>query len=420
MKKKFAYGITVAVAFSATAFAAESTKEVPASVTAVTAEEIESTSNADILERLTALEENGKQSDWFDKIKIGGRLQYDFTWADGDSRIENDLGKLEDGTEVRRARLYASGTLYDYFDFKLQFDWAGAETALKDAYLGVNNLPVYLKVGHFKEPFSLEELTSSKYVTFMERTSVVSAFAPSRNAGVQLSSTLLNKKAAWAAGIFRDTDNNGASTDEGAYAATARLTATPWYEADGERLFHMGAAGSYRKLPMELRYRARPPIHNTVRFVDTGSGTLVGDDGVLGGLEAALVTGPFSVQAELIGIHSELETGDDFSAMGWYAQASYFLTGEQRPYKQSSGAFGGVKPIHNYGDGGCGAWELALRYDAIDLNDGPVQGGELDNATAGINWYLNKAVRLSANYVYSDLAESGEAHFFGTRAQVAF
>ena len=366
------------------------------------------------------------------KVRIGGRLQYDFTWASDSGGIEDEVGKLEDGSETRRARFYVSGTLFEYVDFKLQYDWANGDAALKDAYLGLNNLPTYLKIGHFKEPFSLEELTSSKYVTFMERTPVVSTFSPSRNAGVQLSSAFLDDNATYAIGVFRDTDDQGKATDEDVYSITARLTGTPLYQEGGERLVHLGASGSYRAQPDALRYRARPPIHNTVRFVDTRSSStdpetgenvttdLAGDEGWRWGVEAATVLGSLSVQGELMGANEDLLDGSSFDGLGWYAQASYLLTGERRPYKKTSGTFSGIKPQDNYGGGGWGAWELAVRYDSLDLDDGNVKGGELEDTAVGINWYLNPAIRLTANYVYSDLDNSGEAHFVGTRAQVVF
>ena len=367
------------------------------------------------------------------KVKIGGRLQYDWTWASDSGDIEDDVGKLEDGSETRRARFYVSGTLYENVDFKLQYDWAGGDASLKDAYIALNNLPTYLKIGHFKEPFSLEELTSSKYGTFMERTPVVTVFSPSRNAGVGLSSGFLDDNATYAFGVFRNTDGQGKTTDEDVYSVTARLTGTPVYEDGGKRLVHLGAAGSYRTQPDALRYRARPPMHKTVRFVDTrGSSTdpvtgesvtkdLAGDEAWLWGVEAATVLGSLSLQGEFIGINDDLDDGSSFDGLGWYVQASYLLTGEHRPYKKSSGTFSNIKPQDNYGEGGgWGAWELAVRYDSLDLNDGDVNGGELEDTAVGLNWYLNPAIRLTANYVYSDLDNSGEAHFVGTRAQVAF
>ena len=117
------------------------------------------------------------------KLKIGGRLMIDWLWSSEDKEIRQDVGEQEDGVEIRRARLYFSGLIYDNVEYKLQFDFAGGDVDLKDAYLGLTDFPLgKLRMGHFKEPFSLEELTSSKYITFLER-ALPNIFTPSRNTG---------------------------------------------------------------------------------------------------------------------------------------------------------------------------------------------------------------------------------------------
>ena len=106
---------------------------------------------------------------------------------------------------------------------------------------------------------------------------------------------------------------------------------------------------------------------------------------------------------------------------GFYVYGSYFLTGENRVYKTSSGAFDRMSPKRNFdGNGGLGAWEIALRYSNLDLNDADFSGGELDDFTVGVNWYLNPNTRFMWNYVFADLDDIGDTNIFQTRFQIDF
>jgi phosphate-selective porin OprO/OprP len=355
------------------------------------------------------------------KLKIGGRLQTDWLWSSEDDAIKSDIGEQEDGVEVRRARLYFSGLIYDNVEYKLQFDFAGGEAVLKDAYLTLTDFPLgELWMGHFKEPFSLEELTSSKYITFLER-ALPNIFAPSRNMGFMLHNVAANERMTTAIGVFRDTDDFGENVDDGGYNITGRITALPIYENKGANLLHLGAAYSYRNPDDSIRYRQRPEAHLTDRFVDTG--TFAGDQVDLVGLEAAWVNGPLSLQGEYMMADTDrLDGGSDVGFDGYYVQASYFFTGEHRSYKAAEGAFSRVKPKQNYSaaTGGTGAWEAKARYSGLDLSDKDITGGELDNISAGLNWYLNPNTKIMWDYVHADKDDVGEADMLMMRLQFDF
>jgi phosphate-selective porin OprO/OprP len=353
------------------------------------------------------------------KLKIGGRLQTDWFWSGEDTGIKQDVGDQEDGVEVRRARLFFSGLIYGNIEYKLQFDFAGGEAVLKDAYLALPDFPLgELRMGHFKEPFSLEELTSSKYITFLER-ALPNAFAPSRNMGFMLHNVVYDERITAAIGLFRDTDDFGEGVDDGGYNITGRVTALPIYQDKGANLLHLGAAYSYRNPNDTIHYSQRPEAHLTDKFVDTGA--FAGDRVDLLGLEAAWVNGPLSVQSEYIMAYADRLGTSDVDFDGYYVQASYFLTGEHRNYKTSEGAFSRIKPKKNYGaEGGPGAWEVAARYSGLDLNDNNITGGKLNDITAGLNWYLNPNTRIMWNYVYADKNDVGQADMLMMRLQFDF
>ena len=153
---------------------------------------------------------------------------------------------------------------------------------------------------------------------------------------------------------------------------------------------------------------------------------MMADSAHLIGLEAAWVYESFSLQGEYVfALVDDIDggffgaSGDaDFSAAS--IQASYFLTGESRPYDRATGTFGRVKPNQNFmEDGGWGAWEIAARYSMLDLSDGAFDGGEIDTFTVGANWYLNPNMRIMFDYSFSDTDE-GDVGIFMTRFGISF
>jgi len=328
-------------------------------------------------------------------------------WFSGDEL--KDAGfDLSDGSEFRRARIYFSGEVPGGYYFKAEYEFAGGvgtediRPIFTDVYMGKKDVVGSgdLQVGHFKEPFGLEALTSANYLTFMERGSP-EALVPFRNDGLMLAGTMASERATWAVGVFRaNTDNAGFSSEDGGYAGTGRLTYAPIYARDGERVLHVGVDYSRRDLD-GARYRSRPEAHLLPNFIDTG--TLDIDDLDLYDVELAGVLGPFSAQGEYILASSSGGTDADFA--GWYVEASYFLTGEHRPYELPTGAFGRVIPDRpaGGGEGGRGAWQVAARVSSLDFEEPGVSTGKLDGATLGLNWHLNSNMRIMFNYGISNV-----------------
>ena len=384
-------------------------------------------------------------------LKMVGRIQNDWALMEASS-LEDDFGRsattngtptnrlsglddIETGTEFRRARLGIAGTVYESVEFKSQFDFAGGDAAFKDVYLGLTKLPVlqHVRVGQFKEPFSLEELTSSNHTTFLER-GLPNVFAPSRKTGVGVLQNYADDRVSWAIGAFRNTDDFGDGFGgDSEYNVTTRLTGLPWFEAESGNVLHLGLSYSHQfRNDDSLRYRQRPEAHlSPVQFVDTSltrlaaggvSETLnISSDGVdLLNPELALVVGPFSFQTEYMHSFIDASSGSDPDFYGLYAYVSYFITDEHRNYRPVEAAFDRIRPKQSFldGEGGVGAWEVALRYSRLDLEDAGVRGGKLDDVTVAVNWYLNPNVRVMFNYVWADLENHGDANVVQCRFQV--
>ncbi len=330
------------------------------------------------------------------EVTFGGRIMYDMaTW--GAEEFDNI------GTEFRRVRIYSSGKMYGTVKYKLQLEFAGGKIAFKDVFIELNKLPIKgnLRVGHFKEPLRLEALTSSKYITFMERGLPI-AFAPERNTGAMYHTTF-GEKLSIQSGVFRNSDafgNNKSATNN--VNITSRIT----YLAisDGDKLLHLGISNSIRKnSDNDYGFSSRAENHMGSELLSVEFTNQVKDVNIIAG-EMAYVNSSLSLQGEVIQttVNTEIVQGNTpftHEIISYYGQVSYFLTGENRPYKSSLAGFGRVKPKNNYGENGWGALEVAARFSAIDMKE----DGSLEDFTIGLNWYLNPNTRVMLNYVMGEL-----------------
>ena len=321
---------------------------------------------------------------------VGGRIMYDYNKAELNGVTD------EDGFNLRRGRVYVKGDIGDNWSFKSQFNTNG--DGVEDLYLRYKGWgkSANLTVGNQKVPFGLEELTSSKDISVLERSAMTELYAVGRAESVQLHGKL-GDNSTYAFSIFTD-DVTETSTDEETGFA-ARYTIAPIN--DKGSVFHLGAA--YRDI----------------------------EDNKAFGLEAAAVAGPFHIQAE----YFDGEFGSDVTVEdpttgeevltgarsvsdrdGYYIQAGYILTGESRPYK--GGKFKRVKPE---GDGG--AWEAVFRYEDGDGNHSDIELGRTDAKayTFGLNWYAHKNVRLGVNYTDGESNVSDDdGNEFRIRFQLTF
>lgn len=353
-------------------------------------------------------------------FEIGGRIMVDAAFYDDDDETPGNFD-FTDGTEFRRARIFVEGTVFNVWDYKAQYDFADA--AFKDVYLAYTGFDAGpITIGHHKVPFGLEELTSSKYMTFMERNNTNEAIGGGgRRTAI---SFWTGDDELWgaAAAVGRGTAAFGANTPGGeGYSVTGRAWVAPI--AEKTMAVHFGGAVDHTVFDDIAVGDLSTEIATHVDGfdpVDTDDWTLGARSRTSYGLEAAVVYGPFSVQGEYMhttineGFHDDAPAGlgpQDFEFHGYYAFASYFLTGESRRYDVGSGSFGRVSPNSVVGEGGYGAWEVAVRYGYLDLVDSFADGGELTDWTFGLNWYATKNVRFMANYVIGDVEDEAETAF---------
>jgi phosphate-selective porin OprO/OprP len=385
------------------------------------------------------------------KMKVRGRLQVDYNGIDQDERITGfpDVS----AAELRRARLGVEGVVFYDWKYKFEVDFAGDSSEIKDAYIAYSGLADGLDLifGNYKTPNSLEELTSSRYITFLERAAFTDAWELDRQIGAGF--FYGKEHFTVAAGVFGQfSENQEVWYQDFPKVGSARVTLAPINrEVNGvHQVLHFGASWREREQakdnreldafvvdPSEdqlFRYRARPDLHLAQRFVATPE---IFDHDTYWNLEAAAVWGSLYAVGEYSQLEGEVDPifiGADPTYNGWYAEAGWFITGETRPYDE--GEWGRVKvkrPVYD-GSGGYGAWQIAARYDVLDLSDKALtipnceMCGEQKTWLVALNWYPTDYTRVMFNYVNAEIEggfmngrnvnNGANIEGFGTRVQV--
>ena len=382
-----------------------------------------------------------------DKIVIGsqdgdfkwqpiGRVMADYIWADEDET------ELESGGELRRARLGMEATLYKHWVGKLEVDFGEDELSVKDAYVGYESGwsggKWWVKAGQQHVPFGFSTLSSSKYMTFLNRPIYAdNEIQPARQVGV---AGFING-ARWTAhtGVFTSSldepedcvfgaENDGSGECDQELTFGARVTGVPLM-IDPTKLLQLGAGIMYKNpngttIDIDQRDAIIHIIDSKNLNADFKG---FADDAFAFNVEAVGVYGPAHFKAEYanMDVSREDSTLPDVTLDAFSVDVGFFLTGESKNIDIAKGQYGGVKPKGIVGKGGVGAWELALRYEQADYTDEDILGGEMDLLTVGLNWYVNNTMRFMANYVTTlDYNEPGssddndEPNAFMVRSQI--
>lgn len=351
------------------------------------------------------------------EVSFEGLVQADGNWFNNDV-VDLNGSTGNDGKdsefEMRRAELVLKGK-------GTMFDWVLGYDAKASKFLDTNIKwkigSNYVQVGQFKQVNSLEELSSTKNNDFISKAMVTNAFGISRRLGVAYGDG--GKNWGYTANVFgRElTRNLGQGPGFGGRFYYAPIV------GDGNVLHFGVSAVDYDTNNDTQRWRIRPDADlATARLVDTGN-ILNTDRNRTFGVEAMWVKGPFKVQSEYMRTtttRTSNTSAGNFSGDSWYVSGLWNLTGETWGYK------GGTPTTPGPNDPAAGMWQLGLRYDDANLNDGAIKGGKEHNITVGVNYYWRSNFKIMANYVavtsskYSASAMgnvSDDPNIFETRLQ---
>jgi phosphate-selective porin OprO/OprP len=398
--------------------------------------------------------------DHYFKVAIGGRIEFDAEANATSSSLEstktystagslaslNTIGAQNSDWEIRRTRINLEGSIGDHVEWKNVLEFVKNGSADKEVYVGFYNLGDWLpnvRAGQMYEPFGQNQTVSDVDLTFLDFAAAANAFCPFSNPGFLVRKDLKdhdkNTRLTWQAGVFRPDgnvgDDSGVGTKGvGGYAFTGRLTGRPWYD-DGDFL-HVGVSLRHASVAghnQTVVFSATPETHLFPSVVSTGAFVAQTDTKV--DLESAFVKGPFSLEGEYIVDHVHTGSASPFedpTFHGYYGQVAYTLTGERRGWKPLDALFMNPTPSHNaFENGGIGAWEVAARYSALDLNDGApgnhIAGGRMEIVSLGLNWYVSQVAKVMwdvdrAQVSPGDprLGRGGSAFLVQMRVQVAF
>jgi phosphate-selective porin OprO/OprP len=357
-------------------------------------------------------------------FKPRGRVQLDVASIDAPAGTTGIRGGT--ATEFRRVYLGVDGKIPGGFSYRVEADIANSEVELTDVYMTYGTGPLSITAGQIKPFWSLDDMTSDLFTSFMERAAFTQAFGFERRVG--LSAQYKGKAVLVQGGVFGDNARDLLSDSNHSLSVDGRVVFMPKL---GNAQLHLAASGHYRD-PNDPaatnRYRARPFVHTTdVRLVDTGLLDIASERGL--GLEGAVLAGPFHAAGEAFWQTVKRSTAADPTFFGGYAEVGMVLTpGDTRGYKD--GAFDRLKPSKPITAGGIGAIEVNARYDYLDLNDAGIVGGQQKTALIGLVWAPIDYIRITANYgkVWVDDARvaaangdrSYSADTFGLRTQVDF
>lgn len=367
---------------------------------------------------------------WFDT-----RIQADAGFFFGapdfcDSKIDGatNPSHIGNGASMRRTRFAVKAQLGKNWYGEFDTDWSSGVLEIKDAIIGFTGVEgLEIKAGNFKENFSVNRNTTSRYLLFMERP-MVTSLAPSRHLGIN---AVYDKDWFWGSfGVFgpelkgaeeqtaMEDNNKDYGYSEG-LSYTGKLVFRPLYNKTNMGL-HLGAAVSYREPKTTstdgyacARYSTRNSTNiNRKKYIDTDvikglDHELAWTAEVVGHYEGLRFEGAYIARGAFL--DRTVNDKDTQWMNGWYADVSYLLFGGKQNYDA-----GGAKPTRINPGKKWGDIELALRYQTCDFNSKDYFGGAADMWTVGLNIYPTRNIKFIVNYsiVNNDRYANGKGKLF--------
>jgi phosphate-selective porin OprO/OprP len=355
------------------------------------------------------------------RIDLRARLQADLRYSE--APIPDDDAHPE--FDMARRRLALDGEILNLFDYQVEYEFEDDKDPWRDVYINYKQFDsLQVQAGKFKEPFSLEQTTSATNLDFVYRSRLAIFLSPGRDRGVMVHGRVLDR------GILRyefggfDHDGRNARRNDpdrvyGDRTLAGRISVQPWRStASLLRDLSVGFAFTTSDVPEGVSdLTARTSIDSPFYLPEVW---VKGERRRLG-FEARWRPGPFSLKSEYVKLtHERLgQSSDDsdlskFFGEGWYVSGTWAITGESK----EDGLDVPRRPLFR---GGGGAVELAARvenitYGSMADNDVPSSGPRADVvlgnsnrlATYGVNWYLNRWIKIQANFVRETLSDPSQ------------
>lgn len=351
---------------------------------------------------------------WFDN-----RVYFDGAFYLGDNTYQGVEHEIGNGVNIRRMRFALKAIIWGNWGGEIDFDFGNNAVDIKDAYVRYIGKNWQIKAGNFREPMSIETMTTSRYITFMERPYATEQ-APSRHLGIDykmFTNHIFFEGGLFSSNIANDLirDQNKSNGTNAGWSVTGRFAYAPIKKE--KMVLHLGVSGSYRVPKIQelgdpinsFRYGENAETEiNRKKYIDTDwvpdckTKTIVG-------LEAAYAVKNFRVQGEYLRTDitrdaDKVPAGEDkYSLHGFYVMGAWLINNADYYYNMADAEFSQIDFRNNKK----GAFEFALRYSFMDANtfkegvDIPyMQGGSGESYTAGVSYYFNYNVKLMLNYSY--------------------